>query len=228
LSVSEYAAIYMATAARTYGQAVLSAGPVLDVDTADAAVALGQRLMRQVFGAGGPPPGALANLITRVEDATFPAELEDVVQEALARDPDLEAAVGHALADFYRQQIVAGNTRAMVDLGDLLTSQDDVEGARAAFQRAIDSGQRDVAPEARVELGYLLMLSQRDYQGAQAAFEQAINSRHAEWAPAAMVALARVLEKQGDRDGARAAFQQAVDTGNADWAPYARGELQNL
>jgi tetratricopeptide (TPR) repeat protein len=182
LSVSEYAAIYMATAARTYGQAVLSAGPVLDVDTADAAVALGQRLMRQVFGAGGSPPGALANLITRVEDVTFPAELEDVVQEALARDADLEAAVGHALADFYRQQIVAGNTRAMVDLGDLLRSQDDIEGARAAFEQAINSRRAEWAPAAMVALARVLE-KQGDRDGARAAFQQAVDTGNADWAP---------------------------------------------
>ena len=40
----------------------------------------------------------------------------------------------------------------MVDLGDLLRSQDDVEGARAAFQQAVDTGNADWAPYARGEL----------------------------------------------------------------------------
>jgi tetratricopeptide (TPR) repeat protein len=225
LSVSEYAAIYMATAARTYGQAVLSAGPVLDVDTADAAVALGQRLMRQVFGAGGPPPGALANLITRVEDATFPAELEDVVQEALARDPDLEAAVGHALADFYRQQIVAGNTRAMVDLGDLLRSQDDVEGARAAYQRAIDAG--DV--HALIDLGRMLRGDLGDVEGARAAFQRAIDSGQRDVAPEARVELGYLLMlSQRDYQGAQAAFEQAINSRHAEWAPAAMVALARV
>ena len=43
------------------------------------------------------------------------AELEDQVQGVLAADPALEAAVGQTLAAFYRQQITAGNIRAMVD-----------------------------------------------------------------------------------------------------------------
>ena len=44
----------------------------------------------------------------------------------------------------------------MVNLGVLLDEQGDVEGARAAYQRAIDSGHPDEAPRAMVNLGVLL------------------------------------------------------------------------
>ena len=68
------------------------------------------------------------------------------------------------------------------NLGFLLQEQGDVEGARAAYQQAIDSGHADAAPGAWGNLGALLE-EQGDVEGARAAYQQAIDSGHADQAP---------------------------------------------
>ena len=52
-----------------------------------------------------------------------------------------------------------------------------MEGARAAYQRAIDSGHPDAAPKAMVNLGVLLA-EQGDVEGARAAYQRAIDTGH--------------------------------------------------
>jgi hypothetical protein len=47
-------------------------------------------------------------------------------------------------------------SRAWVKVGDLLKDQGDTEGARAAYQHAIDSEHEDWAPAAWHDLGDLL------------------------------------------------------------------------
>lgn len=116
----------------------------------------------------------------------------------------------------YEQATEAGDAHALIDLARMLRGDlGDAEGARAAFQRAIDSGDPALTAEARVDLGYLLMMFPRDYTASRDCFEQAISSGHA-------------TRKGGDRNGARAAFQRAADLDNADWSPAARAELLNL
>jgi tetratricopeptide (TPR) repeat protein len=254
MSLSEQATLYMVAAMRRYGDAVLSTARRPD---ADAGVTLGQRLMHQIFGdrdQGGQLPKVVQDLIARPgDDRAVPAELEGYVHDTLSDDPDLEAAISQELITFYEREIAAGNAQAMVELGDLLRSQEDPAGARAAYQRAIEAGNAhalidlagllrgdlgdaegaraalrqaidsddpDLAAEATVELGYLLMIS-RDYADAQACFQQAMRSGHADWAPAAMVGLGRLLEKQGNAAGARAAYQRAAEAGNADCTAHA-------
>jgi tetratricopeptide (TPR) repeat protein len=100
-----------------------------------------------------------------------------------------------------------------VALRDLRGQQGDVEGARAPYQQAIDSGHAGWAPEAAVSLARLLA-GQGDVEGARAAYQQAIDSRHADWAPEAACALrACWLAEQEDMECARAAHQQAIDSG---------------
>jgi hypothetical protein len=41
----------------------------------------------------------------------------------------------------------------LINLGDRLNKQGDVDGARAAYQQAIDSGHLDLAPKAMNNLG---------------------------------------------------------------------------
>ncbi len=77
-------------------------------------------------------------------------------------------------------------------LGLLLQEQGDLEGAKAAYQQAIDSGHADWAPRAAFGLGELLE-KQGDLEGAKAAYQQAINSGHADVAPEAAVNLERLL-----------------------------------
>ena len=102
-----------------------------------------------------------------------------------------------------------------------------MDGARAAYQQAIDSGHADAAPMAAVNLGELLA-EQGDADGAKAAYQQAIDSGHADAAPTAAVNLGELLAEQGDADGARAAYQQAIDSGHADAAPTAAVYLGEL
>ena len=158
MSLSEQATLYMVAAVRMYGDAVLSAAHRPDTD---AGVALGQRLMCRVFGArdpGGQLPKVVQDVIARFGDGRgAPAELEGYVYEALLDDPDLEAVISQELITFYEREIAAGNARAMAELGDLLRSQEDPAGARAAYQRAIEAGNAhaliDLARLLRGDLG---------------------------------------------------------------------------
>ena len=102
--------------------------------------------------------------------------------------------------------------------------QGDADGAKAAYQRAIDSGHADQAPKAAFNLGVLLA-EQGDADGAKAAYQLAIDSGHADAAPMAAVNLGVLLARQGDADGAKAAYQQAIDSGHADAAPMAAVNL---
>jgi tetratricopeptide (TPR) repeat protein len=62
------------------------------------------------------------------------------------------------------------------------------DGARAAYQFAIDSGHADEAPKAALGLGILLK-EQGDSDGARAAYQHAIDSGHPEAKPLASAAL---------------------------------------
>lgn len=92
--------------------------------------------------------------------------------------------------------------------------------ARAAYQQAIDSGDREIAPRAADDLG-LLLATHRDsgpdaVDGAVAAFRYAAGSGHPRYAPKAAWMLGTLLSARGDLPGARAAFQRSVDTGPPD------------
>jgi Flp pilus assembly protein TadD len=73
-----------------------------------------------------------------------------------------------------------------------------VEGARAAYQQAIDAGHSDIAPRAMVDLGVLLA-EQGDVEGARAAYQQAIDTGHPDIAPRAMRNLAVLLDNEAGR-----------------------------
>ena len=60
-----------------------------------------------------------------------------------------------------------------------------MEGARTAFQRAIESGHAVAAPASAVTLGSLLA-ERGDVEGARAAFQRAIDSGYNEAANAAL------------------------------------------
>ena len=62
-------------------------------------------------------------------------------------------------------------------LGALLEQQGDVQGARTAYQQAIDSGHRDLSPKMAVNLGALLH-REGDVQAARTAYQRAIDSGH--------------------------------------------------
>ena len=88
---------------------------------------------------------------------------------------------------------------AMVSLGALLAEQGNVQGARAAYQRAIDTGQPDQALAAMVNLGVLLA-EQGDVEGARAAYQRAIDTGHPN-APMAMVSLGAAAGRAGQCSG---------------------------
>ena len=114
--------------------------------------------------------------------------------------------------------------KAEYNLGILLKEQGDIEGARAAYQRAIDSGHLDAAPMAAFNLGVLLK-EQGDIEGARAAYQRAIDSGHPDAAPMAAFNLGILLEEQGDIEGARAAYQRAIDSGHPELAPSGGGHV---
>jgi tetratricopeptide (TPR) repeat protein/type II secretory pathway pseudopilin PulG len=117
-----------------------------------------------------------------------------------------------------------GAPLAAAALGALLEEQGDVEGAKAAYQQAVDSGDTEAAPLAAVKLGYLLR-DQGNMEGARAAYQVAIDSGHAEHAPAAWIGLGNLLRLKGDVEGAKSAFQKATASDNADQVPRAEVNL---
>jgi tetratricopeptide (TPR) repeat protein len=119
------------------------------------------------------------------------------------------------------------SAEAAFNLGALLYEQGDIEGARAAYQRAIDSDHSDAAPMAATNLG-IVLAEQGDIEGTRAALQQAIDSGHPDQAPKAAVNLGSLLAEQGDIEGARAAYQRAIDSGHPDYAPMAEDLLGGL
>lgn len=100
--------------------------------------------------------------------------------------------------------------RQALDLAISLAKKDDIEGACAAFQRAIDSGHPDISPAAACRAGGYLHRAGDDDR-ARSFFQLAIDSRHHNWAPKAASDLGQLLETQGDLDGARRQYELAID-----------------
>jgi TolA-binding protein len=107
---------------------------------------------------------------------------------------------------------------AAFNLGVLLESEGDVEGARTAYQMVIDSGPSPQASRAAFLLGSLLA-SQGDVDGARAAYQTAVDSGHANVASAAAYRLSEVLRIQGDFEAADAAYHAAIDSRQTELAP---------
>jgi Tfp pilus assembly protein PilF len=103
---------------------------------------------------------------------------------------------------------------------------EDAESARAAYRRAVDSGDAGGAAEALDRLGRVLC-EQGDPDGARAAFPQAIDSGDPSQRTSALMDLGHMLGELGDVAGARAAFQQAADSGDPSLAWLAVHYLQN-
>jgi WD40 repeat protein len=130
--------------------------------------------------------------------------------------------------------------RNALRLAEQLQQQGDAAGARAAYQKAIDSGHPEHAPAAALNLGnllseearrkplrtgYFLLLKQGDAARARAAYQKAIDSGHPEHAPAAALSLGIILEEVGLEVSARAAYQKAIDSGHPEHAASARERL---
>ena len=109
---------------------------------------------------------------------------------------------------------------ASYNLGVILNRTGDLDGSRAAYQRAIDSHHPDAMPGASLNLGALLA-EQQDPAGAKAAYQAAIDSHDPEAMPGASLDLGALLAEQQDPAGAKAAYQAAIDSGHAEYAPQA-------
>lgn len=257
--LSGHAMPFMSAAVRRHGLEVLAERRIPAGD--DERDALGGRLFRLIFGDGDPSgdlAGALAALRSSPGSQGAGDALEELVGDALENDAQMKAAVTDALAAFYRGRAGGGDVQAMADLGDMLFWEYDFEGARAAYQQAIDAGKAD----ALIDLAHLLdreddtdgarqclgaaigsgdaelsaralvtlgqVLERRDPPAAQAALQAAIETGHPDWAPAAMSDLGDLRERQGDHDGARAAYQLAIGSGHPTWAGEASFSLASL
>jgi tetratricopeptide (TPR) repeat protein len=102
---------------------------------------------------------------------------------------------------------------AAFHLGEWLEKQGDVEGAKAAFQRAIDSGNTNTVTVAAFHLAGLLK-EQGDVERAKAAYQRAIDRIHAGQDTLAAFSLGILLKEQGDVKGAKAVYQQVIDSGD--------------
>ena len=221
--LSEQMTPYLAAAARTCGGAVLAS----DTET-ETAAALGQWLLREIFGsrnAGTKLPEPVEGLIDDPEDGDARAALEDQVQDALSRDPRLHAAVRDRLTRFLRKETDAGNTEAMMELGDLLRGEKDYTGARAVYQQAIEAGD----PKGLILLAHMLYGGLGDADGARTAYQQAIDSGNADVAAQALVNRGHLLMRSyRDYGSARTSYEQAIGSGHPDWAPTAMVALARL
>ena len=221
----EQAMPFLVAAARVHGMGVLAGAPDADVNTA---AGVGRGLLRDMFGAQAPysqVPEPLGALVASPDDPGAQDAVAEEVAGALRDDPALAAAVVAALTGFYRREIEGGSTEAMMQLGELLRDQDDLEGARAGYQQAIDRG--DV--RAMLSLARLLRGDVGDAGGARSWFQRAIDSGDADLAAEAAVDLGHLLMIfKRDVDGAQAAFQRAIDSGHPEWAPAGMNGLASL
>ncbi len=133
MSLSEQAVSFMAAAAAAYGPRALAPHAEAAPDTPEA---LGRSLLRMVPG----DPVPLADFLASPADPARRAELEDWLYDALDEQPGLRAAMTTALTGYSRRRAAAGDARALADLGDLLSWQDEFEAARDAYQQAVDLG----------------------------------------------------------------------------------------
>lgn len=100
-----------------------------------------------------------------------------------------------------------------ISLGDRLRRAGDVDGARLAFQRAIDSGDVHGSPSGLWWMAALLR-GTGDSDGAVEYFTRAVESGHPAWSTRAAVDLAELREKRGDIAGAAGLYEWAVNSGD--------------
>jgi tetratricopeptide (TPR) repeat protein len=107
---------------------------------------------------------------------------------------------------------------AAFNLGVGLQEDSDLDGARAAWERAIQSGYEDLVGKGLFNLG-LLGEEQGDLNCACSTYRRAIESGHDEAVAKASINLGRLLKEQGDVDGAKAAWDRSLASAPADYVP---------
>ena len=133
MSLSEQAISFMVAAAAAYGPRALIPRAETGPDTPET---LGGSLLRMLPG----DPVPLAGFLASPADPARRAELEDWLYDALDEHPGLRAAMIAALTGYSRRRAASGDARALADLGDLLSWQDEFDAARDAYQQAVDLG----------------------------------------------------------------------------------------
>jgi tetratricopeptide (TPR) repeat protein len=222
--LSDVAASYMALAvqADTAGVVPDSAGA-----SRERAVAVGRELLVLVFGARQPDVAVLdgrPELPLRSEDPEATEELSGAVADIFEADPELESAAAGVLSAFFRQEFAAGNTQAMVKLGDLLRHQDKDGEARDAYRQAAEAGDTRALTALGKQFWHL-----GEFGAARTVFGQAVDSGDPDVVGEALIELARLLKGSlADYTAARAAYLQAVATGHPRWAPTAKLCLAGL
>jgi len=112
------------------------------------------------------------------------------------------------------------------DRGAQLAQQGDVEGAKAAYQAAINTGSPREAALARYGIG-MLMEDQGDAEGAMDAYQSVIRTADPTIAPLAIWAVARLIEPT-DRGQAKTLYRQAMSSSNPEASPNAALDLGYL
>jgi predicted negative regulator of RcsB-dependent stress response len=180
-------------------------------------------------GDGNNPPRPVpSETWTELIDVLRPQDTFAVAMAASAKNQTAAAIRAFGKAAAPNDDIFA--PVAALSLGNLLKQKPDgpdVEGAKAAYQQAINSGRPDIVPMAALMLGNLLD-DQGEVEGARIAYQRVIDSGHPDYAPETAVTLGDMLMKKGDVQGAKAAYQQAINSGRPDVAPRAALTLGNL
>jgi hypothetical protein len=143
VSLTDHAAHYVRSAFRGLGADALTAGTSAD---ADEPAAVGIKLFRLIFAdriGQDDLHEQLAALARDPDGQATQGALEDLISDSLEDAPAVAASVLGTLSAYYRRRAEAGSVQAMADLGNLLRHEGDVEGAKAAYQQAIDAGRHE-------------------------------------------------------------------------------------
>jgi tetratricopeptide (TPR) repeat protein len=180
-------------------------------------------------GDGNNPPRPVpSETWTELIDVLRPQDTFAVAMAASAKNQTAAAISAFGKAAAPNDDIVA--PVAALNLGLLLGQEPDVEGAKAAYQQAINSGHPEAAPGAALGLG-LLLGQNGDLKGAEDAYRQATSYADSVTAPTAALSLGNLLTQKPDGpdvEGAKAAYQQAINSGRPDIVPMAALMLGNL
>jgi hypothetical protein len=128
----------------------------------------------------------------------------------------------------YREAVGAGSLHGLINLAQVLQARlGDEEAALAAYQRAAESGDPDVAAAAMTGLAELHLSCGRD-AAARAVYQQAIDALPATSAAMALVGLADLWAGAGETEAAEELYRQAAGSGDPGSSTYARFALAEL